>query len=117
MLRLNHIYLSVEDMERAIAFWESIFQAKIAARNRDRWANFEECGVYLGLYRPAYDGGKYSVGDNVTIVLETEDIATEHQRVKTITEKISNLLNAGPNYRYFHFRDLEGNLIEVAQQK
>jgi len=116
-LSIGHIYLSVNDMDRSISFWESLLELKVSHRTTDRWANFPEIGVYLGFYRPGFDGGKSLIGDNITLVLKSTHIENDRERISSLgATDVTNIRDAGASYRYFHFRDTEGNLIEVAQE-
>ena len=115
-MHLDHVYLSVKDMARAVTFWETILKSKVTHKTKDRWANFNETGVYIGLYRPGFDNRKIAFGDNVMLVLATSDIESDHSYVTTVANSVTAISHAGAAYRYFHFRDSEGNLIEVAQQ-
>jgi predicted enzyme related to lactoylglutathione lyase len=114
-LKLDHIYLNVESMDRAIKFWEEVLDQKISSRNGERWANFSDNGFYLGLYSPTYDGEKNEVGNNINLVLSSENIKDDHDKLKTFSSSVTNIHTAGDNYKYFHFTDSEGNSIEVAQ--
>ena len=102
-------------MDRAITFWESVLSSRITSRNKDRWANFASDGVYLGLYRPAYDNAVCKWGDNVMLVLRSIDISGDHTRISGLGAKPTPIEKAGNEYSYFHFIDTEGNFIEVAE--
>jgi predicted enzyme related to lactoylglutathione lyase len=58
------------------------------------------------------------MGNNVVIVFGSDDIETEHERVKAIgatgvTEIVE--INLMPPYRFFQFLDTEGNVVEVGR--
>jgi catechol 2,3-dioxygenase-like lactoylglutathione lyase family enzyme len=40
-LKLDHIYLSVKDMDRAVSFWENLLETKVKHREENTWADFD----------------------------------------------------------------------------
>ncbi|HCC08167.1 MAG TPA: hypothetical protein DEP72_08450 [Clostridiales bacterium] len=77
-MKLDHIYVSVTDMDKSIKFYEELLELKITNRNENRWADFQsEGGFYLGLYNPKYDCKEFRQGNN-TIGLKIEDIKKEY---------------------------------------
>lgn len=47
-VRLDHIYFSVKNMDRAIKFYESLLSCKVKHREANIWADFDiGKGVYL----------------------------------------------------------------------
>ena len=40
-VKLDHIYLSVKDMDRAVKFREDIFEMKVTHREDNTWADFD----------------------------------------------------------------------------
>ncbi len=115
----------VTDMDRAIKFYEKLLGVKIKLRYKDRWVTVINS---FGLYNPAFDKkhgiemtnieGDVKIGNNSIIVFHSSDIEKDYQRVKKldITE-ISNIaeLNLIAHYRFFHFKDPDGNMIEIGQ--
>ena len=54
-IKLDHMYFCVEDMEKAVNFYELFLGVKATHREGDRWADFEiegQDGMYFGLYEP-----------------------------------------------------------------
>ena len=65
-LILDHIYISVIDMDRAIQFYEGLLGIKATHLEKDTWADFDlGKGVYLGLINPNIVGEKRIVGNSV----------------------------------------------------
>jgi lactoylglutathione lyase len=118
-------YLKVKDMDRAIAFYEAFLGITAEYRFHDRWASINE---QLGLYNPSYDqkhqipmteyDRELQIGNNVVVVFSSDDIYEDHRRVKSlgasgITEVVE--INLVTPYRFFQFKDTEGNIIEVGK--
>ena len=118
-VKLDHVYVSVGDMSRAIEFYESLLGIKVTHREEDTWADFDMGdGCYFGLINPDIIDDKRVVGNNSVPVFRTEDVDAVFERVKKwnceIVSNPEDLTFTEYPYRCFQFRDLEGNLIEVA---
>ncbi len=86
--RIVDTYLKVENMARAVRFYEAFLGVTAQVRYRDRWTSITD---RLGLYRPAYDlehqvpmteyDRDTQRGNNVVIVFSADDVDREHGRV------------------------------------
>jgi len=124
-LKQAESYVRVTDMDRAIKFYEKLLGVKIKMRYKDRWATVLDD---FGLYRPGFDKendvemtsieSDIKLGNNSIIVFHSSDIEEDYQRVKKldITE-ISSIaeLDLIAHYKFFHFKDPDGNMIEIGQ--
>ena len=119
MIKLDHFYIKVTDLDKAISFYQDVLQSKVTHKEGNRWADFNSGdGVYFGIFNAINDDEKFKPGDNITLGLKTDDINNEHKRInalnpQTITEVIH--LSQPYNYYYFQFEDKWGNIWEVAQ--
>lgn len=119
MLKLDHVYIKVTDLNKAISFYQKVFGRKINLREENRWADFDsDKGVYIGIFNAKNDEETFTIGNNITIGLKTNNIQNEHERIKdlkpkTITEIIH--LSQPYDYYYFQFEDEWGNIFEVAE--
>ena len=123
--RLVDTYLKVKDMDRAVRFYETFLGIEVKYRYRDRWVSITDS---LGLYNPTYDAEndvpmteydrQECSGNNVVVVFGSDDIELEHERVRAIggtgVTEILEICLVTP-YRFFQFRDPEGNVIEVGR--
>lgn len=137
------VYLYVEDLDRAINFYESVLQLKVKLRYEDRWAEFsdEEKGFKLSLFNPFFDQEIIETRDykkyfdknykafflkelaqlkikhhNAVIRLYTEDILAEYGRIEALEPMIITSLmriKYSAPYRFFQFSDPDGNILEV----
>ena len=123
--RVVDTYLKVEDMDRAVGFYEAFLGVKAGYRYEDRWVSITD---RLGLYNPSFDAEnnvpmtKYDrevrIGNNVVVAFSSDDVDKDCERVKSlgatgITEIVE--VNLMAPYRFFQFQDTEGNIVEVGQ--
>jgi len=119
-IKFDHTYVSVEDMDRAIAFYETLLGKKVVHREEDTWADFDlGNGCYFGLINPSVLEAKRKVGNNCIPVFRTDDADEIFNKIKGLGVKIfhepKTLDYTDYFYRVFLCYDTEGNLIEVAQ--
>ena len=119
-VKLDHFYLSVEVMDRAVNFYEDLLGTKITHREKDTWADFDlGNGFYFGLINPKVVGDKRSIGNNAIPVFWADDVDAVFEKIKKydvdIVSPPENLAFTDYPYRCFQCKDTEGNLIEVAK--
>ena len=119
-VKLDHIYVSVKDMDRAIKFYEDLLGMKVTHREENTWADFDiGSGFYFGLINPKIISNKRIVGNNAVPVFWSDDVDAVFEKVKKWKCKIvgepTDLDFTDYPYRCFQFYDTEGNLIEVAK--
>ena len=118
-------YLKVQDMDRAVGFYEAFLGVKAETRYEDRWVSITE---RLGLYNPVYDAEhdipmteydrQMRIGNNVVVVFSSDDVDEDYQRVQSLgATGITDLveINLMAPYRFFQFQDTEGNIVEVGR--
>lgn len=119
--KLVMTYVCVKNMKRAVKFYEKLLNKKIVNRFKDRWADFDTGkGFSLGLYNPAFDKGKYSIGSNVILNFQTKDIKKELERIRKFAPELTKntkiyYVNFMQPYYFISIKDTEGNRIEIAQ--
>lgn len=119
MIKIDHFYIKVTDLDKAISFYQNVLEKKISHKEGNRWADFDSGdGVYFGIFNASNDNETFESGDNITLALKTQNIKKEHKRIsdlnpKAITEIIH--LSQPYDYYYFQFEDEWGNIWEVAQ--
>lgn len=112
-MELSSVYVSVEDMDRALAFYRDLFDADPEQAD-DRFSRFAFGAVDFGLYAPGYDGYGVEFGDNCVPTFEVDDVEAAYRRIEGLAPEMvhDGVLEFG-DYRTFHFVDTEGNEIEV----
>lgn len=119
-VKLDHVYLSVKDMNRAIRFYEDLLGLKATHRERNTWADFAVGkGFYLGLIDPKIISSKRAVGNNAIPVFFADDVNVIFEKVKKHNVKIifppEDLGFTDYPYRCFQCEDTEGNIIEIVR--
>jgi predicted enzyme related to lactoylglutathione lyase len=119
-VKLDHVYVSVKNMDRAIKLYEDLLGMKVTHREKNTWADFDiGGGFYFGLINPKIISNKRIVGNNSVPVFWADDVDAVFEKVKKwkceiVNEPIDLNFTDYP-YRCFQFYDTEGNLIEVAK--
>lgn len=112
-MELSTVYVTVEDMDRALAFYRELFGVD-PAQVDERFSTFAFDGVDFGLYHAGSDGHEADFGDNCVPNFEVDDAAAARER---LADGPAEVLHDGlveiDDYRCFHARDTEGNRIEV----
>ena len=109
--QIKAIYVAVQDMNRAIKFYEDIFETKVSSRDK-RMSLFEFDNITFLLFDPKIDNEKISYGDNVVPNIEVEDINKMLELIKNKNCKIVMPLEKVGKYNLFQAKDTEGNVIE-----
>ncbi len=120
-IQLDHVYFLVEDMERAVHFYETFLDTKVTHKEGDRWADFEiegQDGMYFGLLNKKAIDEKIVVGNNAVLGIYTEDIQKAFEKAKslgaTVLYEPDDVQDSPYKYVCFGMLDLDGNVIEVA---
>jgi len=119
MLKPQGFYIWVDDLDKAIDFYEKVFEKKIGHREKDRWADFgHDNPVNIGIFNCTVDKETIKPGNNITPELRTQDVIKERERIKKLKPKnISEIIviKKPVLYKYFQFEDVWGNIWEVAE--
>lgn len=119
MIKLDHFYIKTTDLNKAIEFYQKVLVRNISHKEGNRWADFDSGnGIYFGIFNADNDNETFKAGDNITLALKTDDVQSEHRRIKSLNPKtISDIVHLSQpyDYYYFQFEDEWGNVWEVAQ--
>ena len=110
---MSSVYVSVDDMERAVDFYQELFDRE-PEQVGERFSTFAFDGVDFGLYNAGYDGYDVEFGNNCVPNFEVDDVEAAYDRIERIAREMvhDDVLEFG-DYHTFHFVDSEGNEIEV----
>ncbi|WP_123535966.1 VOC family protein [Halosimplex salinum] len=112
-MALSTVYVGVEDMDRALSFYEDLFGME-PEQAEERFSMFAFDGVDFGLYDGSADGHEFEFGDNCVPNFEVSDVDAAFERVSELApEVVSDGILDIDGYRCFHVRDTEGNVVEL----
>ncbi len=112
--QMKALYLSVKDMQRAVSFYEDVFEIKVSSFD-ERMSSFDFENISFLLFDPNVDGEKVSIGNNVVPNIEVEDVNKMLEFIKSKECEIVMPLEKIDKYLIFQAIDTEGNIIEFYQ--
>lgn len=107
---IGSLYLCVEDMERAIRFYENFFEQTVTERD-DIYSVFDINGFRLGLFAYRKMNEEHTWGSNCLPSINVENIDILKQKISNL-ELCFPLTKIGKNW-VVEFIDSEGNHIEL----
>ena len=112
--KLNAVYLTAIDMQRAVRFYEELLETAVTTAD-ERMSTFHLGELDLLLYNPAADGVEPMFGDNVVVNIQVDDLEAMLGR---LTERgcavVVPITRVGPDL-FFQITDTEGNTLEFYQ--
>ncbi len=112
--QIKAVYVAVEDMDRAVKFYEDIFEVKVSSFD-ERMSSFDFKNISFLLFDSSVDGEKVSIGNNVVPNIEVEDVNKMLEFIKSKECEIIMPLEKIGKYLIFQATDTEGNIIEFYQ--
>lgn len=108
--RINSLYLCVQDMERAVNFYESFFEKPVTIKD-SIYSIFDINGFRLGLFAYKQVNEEHTYGSNCLPSIELENI--DELKRKISYKKIVFPLTIIKNNYVCEIQDSEGNNIEL----
>ena len=112
--QLNAIYVAVKDMDKAVKFYEDVFNVNVSSKD-ERMSLFDFGNIAFLLYNPQLDGETISVGNNVVPAFQVEDVSKMFEMLKNKNCEIVLPLEKVGEYYLFQAKDTEGNIVEFYQ--
>lgn len=112
--QIKAIYVTVQDMNRAIKFYEELFGIKVSSKD-ERMSSFIFDNITFLLFNPSIDGETITSGNNVIPNIEVEDVNKMLELIKSKRHEIVMPLEKIKKYLIFQAKDTEGNIIEFYQ--
>ncbi len=112
--QIKAIYVAVQDMDRAVKFYEDIFDVKVSSKD-ERMSSFDFDNITFLLFNPKIDNEKISSGNNVVPNIQVEDVNKMLELIKSKKCEIVMPLEKIEKYTLFQAKDTEGNVIEFYQ--
>lgn len=107
---LRSLYLCVEDMDRAIRFYEAFFEHPVAERD-PVYSVFDIAGFRLGLFAYRVQGETHGLGSNCLPSVEVESL--EMLKCKLEGKKVVFPITKIRGNWVSEFEDSESNRIEL----
>ena len=113
-MKINSLYICVKDMNRAIKFYEDLFEIKVTKKD-DLFSIFDLSGFHFCLFNYQKTNEPHQYGNSCLPSLEVKDLETLQTKLKKI-KVVFPLTVIGKNY-VAEFIDSEGNQIEITAPK
>ncbi|MFW5873651.1 MAG: VOC family protein [Bacillota bacterium] len=110
--KLESAYLSIENVERAINFYEWFLERKAVKKGNSLYL-FEIDDFRLFLFDHKNEKEQVKYGDNCLLSFEVEDAKETKEKIEQRGLKIVFPLEKILNNLVFEFQDPEGNHLEV----
>jgi len=82
-LYFDHVYVSVQNMDGAVKFYEMLLNKKVSHQEENTWADFDTGkGCYFGLIAPNLISKKRRIGNNSIPVFATDNVDDTYKKVK-----------------------------------
>ncbi|MFV0396038.1 MAG: VOC family protein [Coprobacillaceae bacterium] len=108
---ITSLYLCVNDMTRAISFYEDFFEKEVTERN-EIYSVFDINGFRLGLFAYKEMKEEHTFGNSCLPSLEVETLEILKNKLKQV-KVVFELKQIGNNW-VSEFEDSEGNHLELA---
>jgi predicted enzyme related to lactoylglutathione lyase len=108
--RVQSVYYTVKDMDRAVSFYESAFDLKLKFRDGDKWAQFDGGNVSIALSSPAESA---STEGGAVVALEVDDLAAHEAKLMAAGATLLSKRDMGGHGVVAAFRDSEGNIVQL----
>lgn len=113
LIKETNITINVKDIERSIAFYESIgFQIK--TRYGNHYAQVTAPGVIIGLH-PASDNNLHGTSGNLSIGFSTDNFADAKSLLASLSLQVNERSEEGG--QFLHFNDPDGTSLYFIKPK
>jgi predicted enzyme related to lactoylglutathione lyase len=114
-MKINSLYVSVKDRDRAKDFYQNIIFECEPSLETDRFVFFNIDGFLFGLFDPIVTGEKVQYGNNTVPTIEVNEIESLYKRLTTVGLKTILPLQEVNGTRIFQVEDTENNILEFYQ--
>jgi catechol 2,3-dioxygenase-like lactoylglutathione lyase family enzyme len=121
LLRLDHVYYWVADMERAVAFYRDVLGLTLTRRDGDRWAAFDAGGRTFALHgvsRTPGDAGEPAPPvAGGTAVFEVADLDAARAALLARGATFDQEGDVPGTARFGTLRDPDGNVLQLIEYR
>ncbi len=118
---ISDVYLNVQDMNRAVAFYRDVLQMKVI--DTDEWWSSLECGgIRIGLHGtggkpvPAIPHDAHGAHCGATLTLRTDDIRADFARMEKAGARFLSKIEEEPWGKLATFVDPDGNVLKLMER-
>lgn len=108
--RVQSVYYTVKDMNRATAFYDKIFGMKLKFRDGDKWTQLDGGNVSFALSSVEESA---SAEGGAVVALEVDDMAAYEKKLAAAGAEIVQRRDMGDHGKVLAFRDSEGNIVQL----
>ena len=111
---LDHVYSMVQDMDRAVRFYQDVLGFSLMRRDDGMWAELDGGPIRLALHGTR-DGAAVEPGGSVA-AFRVDDLDTTVQALKGKDVEVVHQGEVEGYGRFALFPDPDGNLIEIIER-
>jgi len=108
--RVQSVYYTVKDMNRAVAFYENAMGMKLKFRDGDKWAQFDAGNVSVALSSPEESASKEG---GAVVAFEVDDMAAHEAKLVASGGVVLQRRDMGSHGQVVAFRDCDGNVVQL----
>ncbi len=108
--RVQSVYYTVKDMDRAAAFYDKVFGMKLKFRDAGKWTQLDGGNVSFALSSAAESA---SSEGGAVVAFEVDDMATYEKKLFEAGAMILQRRDMGDHGKVVAFRDCEGNIVQL----
>ncbi len=108
--RVQSVYYTVKDMNRAVEFYTNVFGMKLKFRDGDNWAQFDGGNVSVALSSPAESA---SAEGGAVVAMEVDDMTAYEKKLLVAGATVIQRRDMGDHGKVVAFRDSEGNIVQL----
>lgn len=112
IVAIDHVYYWTSDMDRAVAFYETILGLPLLRRAGNEWAEFQTEGIRLALHGTE----EASMPPSGTVVFRVEDLDEARWTLQQRGVEFEGHESEVPGVaRFTTFHDPDGNLLQLIE--
>jgi predicted enzyme related to lactoylglutathione lyase len=114
IVAIDHLYYWTRDMDRAVAFYETLLGLSVSRRAGNEWAEFRAEGIHLALHGTE----EASTPPSGTVVFRVEDLDEARWALQQRGIEFDGHESEVPGVaRFATFHDPDGNLLQLIEYR